>query len=125
MIPTSRIAAHPWAHNLNVGLQVVIRVTELIRHVDNRVELRDCMDDFIGVVPEPEHEYILQEDTIYLQRLIDMLPIERDREILLRHYLQDQSKFDICDELSLSGENYDRVISRARIRLIKSGSQYQ
>lgn len=96
-----------------------------LRKMDNQVELRDCMDDFVGVVPEPEQDNILREDRNYLQRLVDNLPVERDREILSRRYLQDQSKSDICDDLFLSGENYDRVISRARNRLIESGSQDQ
>ncbi len=41
----------------------------------------------------------------------------RDRDVLDRFYLLDHDKTRICKELDLSPANFDRVISRARIRL--------
>ena len=41
----------------------------------------------------------------------------RDRDVLDRFYLRDQDKARICKELGLTPANFDRVISRARIRL--------
>lgn len=50
------------------------------------------------------------------RRVLEELPAERDREVLLRFYLYDEEKARICRELRLSHENFNRVIFRARNR---------
>jgi RNA polymerase sigma-70 factor, ECF subfamily len=50
------------------------------------------------------------------RRVLEELPAERDRELLLRFYLYDEAKEQICRELRLSQENFNRVIFRARNR---------
>ena len=44
------------------------------------------------------------------------LPTARDRDLLVRFYLNDESKEDICTSLGLSDEHFNRVIFRARNR---------
>lgn len=48
--------------------------------------------------------------------ILDELPTVRDRDILVRFYLNDESREDICSALALSEEHFNRVIFRARNR---------
>src|SRR5579862_3165921 len=50
------------------------------------------------------------------RRILDELPALRDRELLLRFYLNDEDKAQLCRELKLSEEHFNRVIFRARNR---------
>ena len=49
--------------------------------------------------------------------LLDELPTERDREVLVRFYLDGTDKQQLCHELGLSPKHFDRVLMRARTRL--------
>lgn len=51
-----------------------------------------------------------------VRRILEELPGERDRDILKRFYLCDQDKGQICRELQLSHEHFNRVMFRARNR---------
>jgi RNA polymerase sigma-70 factor (ECF subfamily) len=48
--------------------------------------------------------------------MLDELPTARDRDLLVRFYLNDEMKEDICAVLGLSDEHFNRVIFRARNR---------
>jgi RNA polymerase sigma-70 factor, ECF subfamily len=50
------------------------------------------------------------------RRILEELPGARDRDILKRFYLCDQDKEQICRELQLSHEHFNRVMFRARNR---------
>ncbi|MBS0580714.1 MAG: sigma-70 family RNA polymerase sigma factor [Proteobacteria bacterium] len=50
------------------------------------------------------------------RRMLDELPVARDREVLIRFYLDDEDKESICSELQLSEDHFNRVIFRARNR---------
>lgn len=50
------------------------------------------------------------------RRMLDELPAARDRELLMRFYLNDEGKEQICRTLQLSHEHFNRVIFRARNR---------
>ena len=49
--------------------------------------------------------------------LLDELPTERDRQLLVRFYLEGIDKQQLCRELGLSPKHFDRVLMRARSRL--------
>jgi len=49
--------------------------------------------------------------------LLDELPTERDRQVLMRFYLDGTDKQQLCRELGLSPNHFDRVLMRARGRL--------
>jgi DNA-directed RNA polymerase specialized sigma24 family protein len=49
--------------------------------------------------------------------LLDELPTERDRRLLMRFYLDGIDKQQLCVELGLSPKHFDRVLMRARSRL--------
>jgi RNA polymerase sigma factor (sigma-70 family) len=48
--------------------------------------------------------------------LLDELPMPRDRDILHRHYVLNETKPSICRDLQLDAVHFDRVICRARRR---------
>jgi RNA polymerase sigma-70 factor (ECF subfamily) len=50
------------------------------------------------------------------RRMLEELPVARDREVLVRFYLDDEDREQICRELRLSEEHFNRVIFRARNR---------
>ena len=49
--------------------------------------------------------------------LLDELPTPRDRQVLVRFYLDGADKHSLCRELGLSPKHFDRVLMRARTRL--------
>src|SRR5687767_3126041 len=49
--------------------------------------------------------------------LLEELPTERDRQMLIRFYLDGTDKQQLCQELGLSPKHFDRVLMRARSRL--------
>ena len=50
------------------------------------------------------------------RRMLDEMPAERDRQLLVRFYLNDEGKRADLPELDLSQEHFNRVIFRARHR---------
>ncbi len=50
------------------------------------------------------------------RRMLEEMPVARDREILVRFYLDDEDKDSICRRLQLSEDHFNRVIFRARNR---------
>jgi len=49
--------------------------------------------------------------------LLEELPTERDRQLLIRFYLDGADKQQLCRDLGLSPKHFDRVLMRARSRL--------
>jgi RNA polymerase sigma-70 factor (ECF subfamily) len=52
-----------------------------------------------------------------VRQVLQELPNPRDRALLVRFYLRDEPKADICRDLGLTEEHFNRVIFRARERL--------
>lgn len=52
-----------------------------------------------------------------VQQVMEELKVERDRELLRSYFVYDKSKQQICHDLELSAEHFDRVLFRARQRL--------
>jgi hypothetical protein len=48
--------------------------------------------------------------------MLEEMPVARDREVLVRFYLDDEDREKICRELGLTEEHFNRVIFRARNR---------
>lgn len=73
-------------------------------------ELRDVVDD-------PDWERVGRPQwAAAARRMLEEMPAARDRELLVRFYLNDEDKDTICRELNLSQEHFNRVIFRARNR---------
>jgi RNA polymerase sigma-70 factor (ECF subfamily) len=52
-----------------------------------------------------------------VRKLLDELSQPRDRQVLIRFYLDEADKREICAELDLSEEHFNRVLFRAKQRL--------
>ena len=67
-----------------------------------------------------QYEDVAKEQTSAVIRLLlDSLPVERDREILIRIYLYDQDRSEVRQALRLSPHQLDVALSRARARFKK------
>jgi RNA polymerase sigma factor (sigma-70 family) len=70
---------------------------------------------------EMEQSELSEQDDRHLAEavaaLLEELPTERDRQLLMRFYLDGTDKQQLCRELGLSPKHFDRVLMRARTRL--------
>ncbi len=91
-----------------------------IRKKSNQCEYRESFEDQLAACPLLEEALAAEQDGQRLRSVIAALPVERDRDIL-NWFLADQSKEVACDAFGLTPAHYDRVISRARSRVVASG----
>lgn len=54
---------------------------------------------------------------LLLNKLLNQLPVRRDREILRRFYLHEEDKITICRDFGIKSEHFDRVLYRAKQRV--------
>jgi RNA polymerase sigma-70 factor (ECF subfamily) len=109
------------AHPENIG-GYLYRVA--INHLRNhrrrdRSALCDAapIDELAEVQNDPDWEKVGRPQWAEAaRRLLDEMPVARDRDLLMRFYLHDEDKEQICRELHLSEEHFNRVIFRARNR---------
>jgi RNA polymerase sigma factor (sigma-70 family) len=81
-----------------------------------------CLGDRVFILPgASDNDATHSLDDVKARSLIDAtldeLPVRRDREILRRHYLEDEEKLVTCRDFDIKPEHYDRVLYRARNRL--------
>ncbi len=67
--------------------------------------------------PAPLDKVLAGEEARQVKRLLDELRYDRDRQLLLRFYLSDESKEEICADLEIESQHFNQVIFRARERL--------
>jgi RNA polymerase sigma-70 factor (ECF subfamily) len=81
--------------------------------------------DIEAVASIPDHEprqfqHIANEQTVSaIHTLLDSMPVERDRELLIRMYVYDQDRQEICRALGLDSLHFNRVLFRAKGRFRK------
>lgn len=66
---------------------------------------------------DPAEALRTQQLARHVRTLLAELPVQRDRELLLRFYLEEHSKEDVCSDLAIAAEHFHRVVFRARERL--------
>ena len=66
---------------------------------------------------DTEQQFLRAEQRRLLLVVIGTLRVERDREILRRAYIHDETKLATCEALALTTSHFDRIIFRARERL--------
>jgi RNA polymerase sigma-70 factor (ECF subfamily) len=54
-----------------------------------------------------------------IHKILRSMPIERDRELLIRFFVYEQDKQEICRELGLKSLHFNRVLFRAKARFRK------
>jgi RNA polymerase sigma factor (sigma-70 family) len=86
---------------------------------------RRQIDPSLGAVvsdrhPDPERQAIEREHAAVAHRVLQSLP-QRDREVLVRFYLKEQSPAEICQEMGLSATQFRLTKSRAKERFGELG----
>jgi RNA polymerase sigma-70 factor (ECF subfamily) len=90
-----------------------------LRRSERRLTRRgdEWMRDIVDESSDP-YDTVESEDLVRAVRnLIGGLKVERDRELLWRHYVLDETKERLCAVFDISAEHFDRVLHRARQRL--------
>jgi RNA polymerase sigma-70 factor, ECF subfamily len=68
-------------------------------------------------VPDPKPDQFEQlwrkERTAIVRQVINELKVKRDRDIIYRHYIAEEDKDQICADLGLPRDQFNRVIFRA------------
>jgi len=54
-----------------------------------------------------------------VRKLLETMPVKRDRDLLIRFYVYDQDKDEICRALGLDSLHFNRVLFRAKGRFRK------
>lgn len=90
------------------------------RRIHNRPEARASefvLDSLPCGAANPDEMLTQQSAAESLRLAIGELTSRRDRELVLRFYLNEESKEDICREMGLTALHFDKVLFRARTRL--------
>ncbi len=94
---------------------------QVAAHIDKVVHTRREQMDLDSTVRiadprgNPEEEAIGRQRTEFVQRVLGELS-DRDREILTRFYLREQSQDEICGEMGLTETQFRLLKSRAKAR---------
>jgi len=108
-------------------VRTVVR-RQVAAHIDRVVQARreqQDLDSTARVVDprgDPEESVMFRQRTELIRRVLDELG-ERDREILTRFYLQEESQEQICDEMGLSDTQFRLLKSRAKARFGELGKK--
>ena len=97
------------------------RVSAHFRNVNRQPTVAEPgVVDSIRDVRPLQYEDVAEEQTkAVVRELLESLPVERDREILIRIYLHDQDRSEVREALNLSPHQLDVALSRARARFKK------
>ena len=89
------------------------RRRKVAERVDRRVE-PDVLDQLPA---DATDRWLESKIAARVKRILQDLPSARDRELLVRFYLQEEEKDAICRDLALAPDQFDKVLHRARARL--------
>jgi RNA polymerase sigma factor (sigma-70 family) len=94
---------------------------QVAAHIDSAVQARRNQQSIDPAMtlsdhqPDPERQVIEQESQDVAFRMLGGLP-KRDREVLVRFYLEEQSAQEICRDLKLTETQFRLIKSRAKAR---------
>jgi RNA polymerase sigma-70 factor (ECF subfamily) len=101
---------------------------QVAAHIDRVVHLRREQIDMESTVRiadphgNPEEAAIFRQRTALIGRVLSELS-DRDREILTRFYLREQSQYQICTEMALTETQFRLLKSRAKARFGEIGKK--
>lgn len=73
--------------------------------------------DTIASDADPVEQLRARQVAMQVRTLLAELPVARDRTLLVRFYLDERSKDEVCAELGIEADHFHRVVFRARERL--------
>jgi RNA polymerase sigma-70 factor, ECF subfamily len=101
---------------------------QVAAHIETAVRSRRChrpIDQLTALSdrrPDPEYSVIVRQNHDVAMRVLNGLS-QRDREVLVRFYLREQSADEICRELDLTETQFRLIKSRAKARYGKLGQR--
>ncbi|MGH8140214.1 MAG: RNA polymerase sigma factor [Steroidobacteraceae bacterium] len=82
------------------------------RHDNDRELLTNLKDEALSLEERLDHEQLAR----CVRDLMGHLPVQRDREVLVRYYLQEEPRIAIRESLQLTDMQFNQVLWRARQR---------
>ncbi len=103
---------------INIGFEYLRKDKKFVSSVEQEMIdiISDAKDDILTTI-------IWDDKISYIKTVIEELKIQRDKDILKQFYFDEISKIEICSQLDLSTEHFDRVLYRAKQRLKQLISQ--
>ena len=101
---------------------------QIAAHIDRAVQLRRIqvdvnITDFVSDKrPDPEREAIDHQNRTLAISVLKTIPT-RDREVLTRFYLDDESAEEICQNMDLTATQFRLIKSRAKARFAELGKR--
>ena len=101
---------------------------QVAAHIDNVVQSRRNQTDLeYGLAlsdlhPNPERRVINEQNLALAMRILNGLH-KREREVLMRFYLKEQTADQICREMDLTGTQFRLIKSRAKARFGELGKR--
>jgi len=108
-------------------VRTVVR-RQVAAHIENAVQARRNYADIEGGVvlsdrrPDPERGAIERQNGQLAMRVLNSIA-KRDREILIRFYLQEQTPDEICQAMQLTETQFRLIKSRAKARFGELGKR--
>lgn len=101
---------------------------QVASHIDRAIHLRrnrvdvDFQESVSDKRPDPEREAINRQNLGLAMRVLQSIP-KRDREVLTRFYLNEESVDEICQNMDLSETQFRLIKSRAKARFGELGKR--
>lgn len=89
------------------------------RHREPAVIDQSVVDAIEDLEPRQFERLSSDETRAAVDKLLEFLPVKRDRDLLIRFYVHDQDKNEICRALGLDSLHFNRVLHRAKQRFRK------
>jgi RNA polymerase sigma-70 factor, ECF subfamily len=73
----------------------------------------------------PDAEVASEQTRVAVRALLDEMTVARDRDLLLRFYVEDEDKASICSALGVDSAHFNRILFRAkqRFRALLEGAE--
>jgi len=118
-----RLARHPLEDPTRLDAYLAQTARNLLS-ADRRMKFRrrtvtgaqTFIDNIADAESDPSVALQSQSRARAIRRVLREMPAVRDRQLLVRFYLNDEDKADICRDLNLDEKHFNRVIFRARER---------
>jgi len=111
-----------------MGFVRTIARRQVAASIDGAVQARrkqvdvNARHDLSGPEPDPEHLAIQQQNQDLAMRVLKSLH-KRDREVLIRFYLDEQTPEQICREMDLTPTQFRLIKTRAKARYTELGQR--
>ncbi len=86
-------------------------------YADNAAKRAEVNDQTMAALTVPEDAE--SDWAKRVRKMVEFLPSTRDRALIKRFYLDEEDKSAICNEFSMSPLQFDKIIFRARKRLLE------